>query len=306
MIAKFWEGTGGDLSKKWAELLFGPAFLFWLGAILLATRPIGWEKVWQWLVTGNSFEQVARLVVGLLVVAFSSYLVSRVNFGVLRLLEGYFPLFLGWLADWLAGFQQKKFNNKEIEWQALKKRARAGTTSRAERQKLAALEMELHYAPTPPDAMMPTTLGNIIRTGELLPGQKYGLDTVVCWSHLWLVLPETAQSELTAVRQQLNRLAGWWSWGLLSLMWMYWLPWLGMVSVVWLWLVYRLMLPVARQYADLIEAAFDLYRWELYQHLHLPLPASSADEIAHGEEITALIWRGPPTKKTLTYEHPSK
>ena len=46
MIAKFWESAGGDLSKKWAELLFGPAFLFWLGTVLLAARPIGWQKVW--------------------------------------------------------------------------------------------------------------------------------------------------------------------------------------------------------------------------------------------------------------------
>ncbi len=305
MVTKFWGSAGGDLSKKWAELLLSPAFLFWLGTFLLATYPIGWKKVWEWLIIGDSFEQVARLVGGLLLVYFSSFLISRFNRVVLRILEGYYPPFLGFWADWLAGFQERKINKQETQWQTLRKKKKVGSLSRAERQKLASLEMDLHYVPPLPELMMPTTLGNILRTGETLPRQKYGLDAVVCWSRLWLVLPETARAELTATRQQLNQLASWWSWGLLSLMWMYWLPVSGILSVVWMWLAYRLMLPVARTYADWIEGVFDLYRWELYKHLHLSLPGSSAKEVELGEQLTKLIWRGAVDEST-TFVHPAK
>ncbi|MFQ5578020.1 MAG: CHAT domain-containing protein [Anaerolineae bacterium] len=79
----------------------------------------------------------------------------------------------------------------------------------------------------------------------------------------------------------------------------------AVVGVAWLWLAYRLMLPVARNYADLIEAAFDLYRWELYKHLHLPLPVDSAGEVAQGKQLSELIWRGP-VREAITYVHPDK
>jgi len=306
MVKNFWEGAGGDLSKKWAELLFGPAFLFWLVTILLVTRPIGWDKVWDWLTAGDGFQQAARLVAGLLLVSFSEYLVSRADFVVLRGLEGYWPSFLDTIAQWMIDFRKKRNDRLESEWQLLRgKKRRKETLTRPERRKLATLEMKLHYVPPAESQIMPTTLGNIIRTGEAMSEAKYGLDPMVCWARLWLVLPDAARTEISGVRSALNRLVSWWSWGLLSLVWVYWLPWLAVISGVWLWLAYRLMLPVARNYADLIEAAFDLFRWELYTHLHLPLPATSADEAQSGKDVTELLWRGP-VGDSITYVHPGK
>ena len=52
------------------------------------------------------------------------------------------------------------------------------------------------------------------------------------------------------------------------------------------------MLTTAMVYGDVIEAAFDLHRWKLYEALRWPTPTTPADERATGAKLTQYIWRG--------------
>ena len=76
------------------------------------------------------------------------------------------------------------------------------------------------------------------------------------------------------------------------------------MSVLGLWLAYVLILQAAMAYADLLESAFDLYRWELYKAARWPLPEASGEaEIAAGQRLTEFLWRGE-VKPSIQYQPP--
>ncbi|MFE4104896.1 MAG: hypothetical protein ACTS3T_15570, partial [Almyronema sp.] len=150
----------------------------------------------------------------------------------------------------------------------------------------------------------PTRLGNILRAAERKPSEKYGLDAVICWSRLWLLLPDAVKQDLQAARADLNSAARvcLWSllfcgWALLSLqfdpkftinplaLW----PLLGLLSARF---AYQWAIAAATTYSELIEASFDLYRHLLYESLRWHLPADPAVERRVGAELTQYLWRG--------------
>ena len=132
-----------------------------------------------------------------------------------------------------------------------------------------------------------------LSAAETTPTHKYGLDAFVCWPRLWLLLPDHTREELSIARSTLMTLVEIWTWGLLFLIWSTWSQWAILIALLWLWLSYTLALRAAMTYADLLEAAFDLHRWALYQAAHWPLPESTGDdEIAVGQRLTEFFWRG--------------
>jgi hypothetical protein len=48
----------------------------------------------------------------------------------------------------------------------------------------------------------------------------------------------------------------------------------------------------ATAFADLLDAAFDLYRRRLYEQLRWPLPANPDEERQAGAQMTIYLWRG--------------
>lgn len=82
---------------------------------------------------------------------------------------------------------------------------------------------------------MPTRLGNTLRAAEQRPLEKYGLDAIVCWSRLLLLLPDAVKQELNAARADLNTAARLWLWSLLFIIWSVWGWWatpLGLLSAL--------------------------------------------------------------------------
>jgi hypothetical protein len=163
----------------------------------------------------------------------------------------------------------------------------------AELDRLARLELRFHYFPAESKDALPSRLGNILRAGETTPRHKYGLDTFACWPRLWLVIPEHTRQDLSVARQSLLQWVELLAWGVLFALWAIWSPWVLIVSLVWVLFAYEMALQAAMSYADLIEAAFDLHRWELYKEAHWPLPAASGEgEVASGKALTEFFWRG--------------
>jgi hypothetical protein len=58
-----------------------------------------------------------------------------------------------------------------------------------------------------------------------------------------------------------------------------------------LWEAARSVPSRAEVFADLVDGTYDLYRSALYQQLRWPLPATPADEIAAGQDLSLYVCR---------------
>ncbi|MCP9985387.1 hypothetical protein LUX01_00440 [Streptomyces sudanensis] len=116
---------------------------------------------------------------------------------------------------------------------------------------------------------------------------------VVIWPHIWLMLPDTARTEITATRQALNRAAILIAWALLYLPLAWWW-WPAAVIAVMLVLVGRRRIRTAADtYAVLLEAACRLHVRELAERLGV----ETAAPLSHvtGDAVTrALTHSAPP------------
>jgi hypothetical protein len=173
-------------------------------------------------------------------------------------------------------------------------RARSRSFSADDAMALARGEELLRSSPADESLGMPTRLGDILRAAEVRPGDKYGLDTAICWYRLWLLLPEEVKQEIVQARLELDRGARAWLWGALFLVWTPWLWYVALpIGILVPLLAYNVsILNGARLFGDLVETSFDLHRMTLYDALHLARPTSAADERDHGALVTRLLWQG--------------
>jgi hypothetical protein len=292
MFPSFWESIGEGLSQKWLERLFGPAFLFWAGGLLLwigpTSLPARWAQVNEWSVVTQS----ALLIGALLALAASDRLVTSFRPFALRLLEGYWPAPLQGLAAWRAAQRRKRTLARKRRWSDLMLKREGASLSWREQRELARLEAWRFHTPRDAEDLLPTRLGDILKTAETRPRQRYGLDPVLLWPHLWLTLPDNVRQDLSAARERLDTRVETWTWGLLFALWTFAWPWAWVIALLWMVTAYALALNAAETFADLLLAAFDTHRWRLYESLRWPLPDAREHEKASGEALTRFIQRG--------------
>ncbi len=302
MLTTFWEGLGNKLAEQWAPRILTPAFAFWLGGLIAwlwgnlgaDIRANGWAAALQAhttkLHTLPIVLQVALVVVILLALVASAAIAERLTLPLLRILEGYWPLRLG---GWL---QRHNFTRRQAAYKragALAGKRDDGGLTPGEDAELATLERRLRQTPATQALTMPTRLGNLLRAAEARPRERYGLDTVVSWPYLWLLLDEDTKAELIQARSTLNSATRVWLWGALFAVWTVWAWWALPVAVaVCASIYYGSMLSAAEVYGDLVEATFGLRRTALYAALRWPPPASPNEEIPDGEAVTTYLWRG--------------
>jgi hypothetical protein len=326
MTAKVLESFGGKLAEQWVATLLTPAFIFWLGGFVTAIQRLGWNTLITRYTAYPEPLQIAILVGVLCIVAASAFVVQRFDTPIIRFLEGYWH-------PWLQPIRQTRIAHYRQHKQALSQQSQTlrtleaqqkarfqtlktiietqGATSLtpAERDEyrqlnehfltptqqetLARIRLALHNLPANTD-LMPTRLGNILRTAERRPLEKYGLDAIICWSRLWLLLPEAAKKDLQDARADLNNAARLWLWSILFLVWSslgaWWTVPLGILSALFAY--YNWAIAAAITYGDLIEASFDLYRHLLYESLRWNLPTDANEERRVGQQLTEYLWRG--------------
>ncbi|MEW6497219.1 MAG: hypothetical protein AB1589_32660 [Cyanobacteriota bacterium] len=292
MPTKFIESLGGKLAERWSAALLTPAFVFWLGGLAAFLWRFGWNRLANWLTGQSESIQIALLVVSLLVVAASAFVVQLFELPVIKFLEGYWPSWMRPLRRLLLQRQRYWLRQKEQRWQNLATQQDKQSLTPEEMDEFVALDWQLRQFSARPERLMPTRLGNLLRAAEEQPLNKYGLDAVICWPRLWLVLPDDVRKELQESRSELNSAARIWLWGLLFLVWTMWTPWAIIVALLCAMFAYRWMLSATETYADLLESAFDLHRTALYQSLRWPLPANPAEELQMGRQLTEYLWRG--------------
>jgi hypothetical protein len=265
------------------------------------------------------------LVGALFVVAASALAAERLTLPLLRLLEGY-----GWHPEWLRNQLVSRRRRRYRDWddrvKELATLQQLGTLDTAEFLELRELEKNpaanptrlqqlrqrraggfdarmtaqlgrgrriLRAAPRRDALGMPTRLGDILRAAEQRPADKYGLDAIICWYPLWLLLPAETKTELVQARSALDNAARAWLWGALFVVWTPW-TWLALpIAVIVPALAYYIgILAAATLFGELTVSAFDLYRFRLYDNLHLPRPSSPALERQDGRRVTRLLWEG--------------
>ena len=296
MLTKFWDAMGGKLADRWLAASV-PALIFWFGGALAWLAGAGdWATALSELnlrvASPSVFGQFMILVLGLLGIGASGVAVARANAPMLRLIEGYWPRALQPLARHLAGRVEERMKNSMIRFSELELKKHEGMWSEAEVREYARLDGEMRRRPARPP-YLPTGVGNTLRAAERRPEDKYGLDAVTLWPHLWQVIPETSRKEVGAARAALDSSVGAVCWGLLFLVFTPLTGWalpVGLAvaaSALFMWVPSR-----AQVYADQVEALFDLYRRQLYDALRWPLPRDPDHEREQGRLLTTYLWRG--------------
>ncbi|MDZ8263544.1 hypothetical protein [Nostoc sp. ChiQUE01b] len=292
MPTKFLESLGGKLAENWAANILTPAFVFWMGGLLAWVWRFGRKPLEDWLKQQPESLLIAVTVTGLLIIAVSAFVVQRFDLSVLRFLEGYWCRWLQPLRRWMIQQQEYEFARKDKCWQALAEKKDKKVITNKELEEYVTLDGQLMQFPSQLNRLMPTKLGNILRAAESRPYDKYGLDAVICWSRLWLVLPDGVKKELQEARSNLNTAGRFWFWSLLFIAWTVWAWWAVPVGLLGAIFAYYWAVDAASVYCSLLESAFDLYRLELYKSLRWPIPINPKQEQELGKQLTNYLLRG--------------
>ncbi|GAA5086373.1 hypothetical protein HNP84_003544 [Thermocatellispora tengchongensis] len=311
MGGKLWEGVAGKLAERWLAQSV-PALVFWLAsfAAWIHSRG-GWHATLRPAEDLEALPLLAQIVIVaalILGIGASALLVQRLTPAMTRLLEGHGPRWVNRVAQspgrwgWWKPLGERTRRARERHgklWLA----NRDGSLDANGKAELARLEAERLRYPDDPSKEMPTRLGNILRAVEERPRERYGLDTVALWPHLWLRLPSDARGDLAAARQDFDRAVGTMIWGFASLGLVGLTRWALLTAVLVPLVAYRFwVLPSAATYADLVGAAFDVYRGELYAATRWPQPEGPKNERAQGIALTAYLVRGVYDERVLFAE----
>ncbi len=304
------------LSQKEVEQglrrLLSPAWLFWLVGAALSVLVSG-PQVWVFLqrLASSLDAQGWALFVGVplfVLVLLSEWFIGLFEEGLLRGLEGYeWPRLFHGVRERLRARQHRARAALEQELEALAAQVREGLRGQALDPRLveryAALD-RARYA-MPQGYVLPTRLGNLLRAAEEYAESRYGLNAVLVWPRLWLLLPAETRELLARAYRDLVAAVRGWGWGLaFGLVWVpvtgylavcsrgwVWVLLTGLVSLGWMRLAYRLAVSRAAVFGELVRAAFDLHRLALYDALGWPRPKPE-EEVATGRRLTAFLWRG--------------
>jgi Protein of unknown function (DUF2934) len=299
LLEGLWSGVGENLAGRWLAVILTPAFFFWASGVAAWAlgHHNGWHRIGHALEQLSGVEQAALIIGALLVVSASGVVIRMLALPVIRVLEGCWPPGLRAVGRWLICIKAPFVESRENRFDELNDKLNRGTAMAAESSELVRIDNWLRRIPIEEHRgvlvrRMPTRLGNVLRAAEVWPLAKYGLDAVRWWPRLWLLLPEDARDDMSAARADLDTAATVWLWGLLSAIWALWVWWAPLAAVGIMIAAYAAMVATAKVYGDLTEAAFDLYRWKLYQTLKWPMPTTPADEHRTGPALTEYIWRG--------------
>jgi hypothetical protein len=287
MLSKLWEKIGEGIAQRWLVTTYGPALLFFAGGALAyaGSHDMGcliqdWKR--ETVVT-----QGAVLLIALFLVLFIANLVEDIQGWIIKLTEGYTPAFLDDLRVRLSRRWYAKIRKKREKLQLL-----VNAPDQIDRIRKNRLDAETAHLPLDEKRAMPTLLGNLLRASEDYPRVRYGLDAMVCWPRLYPLLPDILRQSIDAARGKLNESARLLTWSILFLVWLVWSWWWALLSLPVAWIAYRGMVSAAGVYGDLLRAAFDLHRFDLYKSLHWDLPLKPEKEESHGKALTLYLFRG--------------
>jgi hypothetical protein len=227
---------------------------------------------------------------------------------MVRLLEGYWGT--RWPGAWLTKKGVERQGERFRKLDELSKTPLSGPQDpRAAAVVEAGAELQRLF-PEDAAALLPTRLGNVMRSGETRAGAPYGLEAVVVWPRLYTVLGDSVRALVDDRRDQLDlsarfcvvfAIAAIASFALLVQHPLWLLVPAGCVALAWL--AYRGTVGAALAHNEALRVAFDLHRFDLLAELHLPLPKTRQEEIELNQDLSAFLLQD--WEVDLKYEHPS-
>lgn len=290
----------GDAPTAARELLGTRSFLvgylpsFAAGAVLLvivlAREPgeLRFADAWRAL----SAMTLGQALAALLLLTVLVVLLQPLQLAVVRLLEGYWPLWTGPLAAFGRRRQERRRGGIAAAAEP------PDTDDRAAVQRAGQAGARLRAAFPPADRpVLPTALGNALTAAEARAGREYGLDAIVAWPRLYPLLSEEVRAIVddrrdgldSAARFSVSMLAtavlalpvligtGWWAL-------------LVAVPLALARLAYVGAVHAAIAYGEAVRVAFDLHRFDLLRTLRLPLPTDQDTERVANERLCTM-WR---------------
>lgn len=293
MLSNFGNKFAEGLAGTWNARVLTPAFVFWVGGACIwgLTHDRDRQRLVADLTQLGIIEALFLVGAGLFLVVISNDLVTWMTPLLLRLAEGYWTGPFYRLRDHMVRRIRKQLALKEQTWEKLAADFDRHQLNPQMRETYARLDTELAAYPQP-ELLLPTRLGNILRAAEEYPALRYGLDTIVVWSRLWFLLPEDVQAEIAYARRSLDERIRLLAWGILFAIWSIWCGWIVFIALGFTRVVYVSSLAAAMVYGDMVRAAFDLYRFQLYESLHFPPPPSPEAEEDYGKALTKYLHRG--------------
>lgn len=296
----FFQELAKKLAERWLTLLVVP------GAMLLAA-------VWAGLHLGhahalsvdllNTNVVDARIAVGeqpggtqaLLVIA---VLLGAAGVGlVVQALAGMTRRL--WLGLWPKPLKRALVNRRRRRWtdrlnarRALESTCPADARTAAQQDEVNALAARVNrLAQTRPGR--PTWMGDRMHGVEQIALNRHGLDLAFGWPRLWLVLPDTARTEISSAHAAFAAAVavGTWAWPYLLLAILWWPAAAIAVGIgVTGWARAR---SAVADLAAISESAVDLYGRLLATSLGVALEGSVGPlAVAEGEKVTSLIRKG--------------
>lgn len=292
MPPKFLEGVSGKLAEQWVATLLTPAFIFWLAGLLAYCDRHGITPLETWLKQYSEPIQIGILAIVLCTIAASAFIAQRFDTEVLRALEGYWYPGLRYLLIPCTQFQKIRRRRLIALLKRINPKLQNNTATALERAEFVRCDRLLHQFPEKDHDLLPTRIGNILRAAERRPYYRYGLDAIVCWPRLWLVLPEATKKDMQTAQNELNNAVRLFLWSILGLGWGIWSWKIIPIALLSLLFAYNWAIAAATTYGDLIEATFDLHRQLLYQALGWKKPDAPNEERRVGKQLTDYLWRG--------------
>lgn len=296
----FFQELAKKLAERWLTLLLLPGALFlaaaWAGLHLGHAQALSLDRLNTDVVNASTALSKqpggtqALLVIAALLGASGVGLVVQALAGMTRRL---------WLGLWPKPLRRAFVNRRRRRWtdrlnarRALESTCPVDTRTAVQQDEINALAARLNrLAQTKPDR--PTWMGDRMHSVEQIALNRHGLDLAFSWPRLWLVLPDTARTEISSAHAAFVAAVavGTWAWPyvLLAVLW-----WPAAVIAVGIgvtgWARAR---SAVADMAAISESAVDLYGRLLATSLGVAPEGSVGPlTLAEGEKVTSLIRKG--------------
>lgn len=137
------------------------------------------------------------------------------------------------------------------------------------------------YYPEKREDVLPTKFGNVMRAFETYSLFMYGMDAIPLWPRLSTIFPESHGEALSAARSMVDHAINIIYLSIAIIIEYVTLviltgrlptPWFVLLSLLSIWIAYRMLITNAIQWGDLVKASFDLYRYDLLKQMGLERP----------------------------------
>jgi hypothetical protein len=174
---------------------------------------------------------------------------------------------------------------------------------------VASIEHRLDKYPDP-RRMMPTRLGNALRTAEDSIGRQYSLDAIRATPYIALIAPETHLNHLQDARQQMDAAVRLCVVALLSALETFaflvtdgWWLLISLGPYFLAYIAYRASVAAAEEYMGMVGTVLDLNRFKLYETFHVKLPRNTNEERRNNAKLMDLL--AGDEDINLRYKHPA-